>query len=71
MRKTWELYLSLILQFRPSHCPPTKDKQRRAHADMYQYPARTLRVPDNNYTPVGIYRCPVFFVGFKVAKFEL
>lgn len=38
---------------------------------MYQYPARTLRVPDNNYTPVGIYRCPVFFVGFKVAKFEL
>ena len=35
MRKTWELYLSLILQFRPSHCLSVEDKQRRAHADMY------------------------------------
>lgn len=38
---------------------------------MYQYPARTLRVPDNYYTPVSIYRCPVFPTDFKVAKFEL
>lgn len=65
MRKTWELYLSLILQFRPSHCLSVEDKQRRAHADMYQYPARTLRVPDNIYTPVGIYRCPVFPTEFQ------
>ena len=76
--KAWESYLRPFRISRPSHCPSSKNEQRRKPTPMYIVESQPIRLThrqrsvENGYTPhEDVSWLPIFLEDQKLRSFEI